>query len=499
MIDREPRIHEALDRLAPGETDEHADWSDAMRRAGIRPARRRAVVAATAFAAAIVLLAATPLGSAVVRGVDGFSAWLTGEPGTRAPEPVQQELVDADRSSWAAFPTTPEVRELIRARIDGAAYTLYGFRAGAAVCLRLTVRGIRGAGPTLACASVSELRSSRDLLIPVKGNVGLGRVGPLPRDADDPATVPRALATFGFAASEVSDVRVVSDEGPRQAMLAGAAFLHVLPRPARGTWVRRAVAVTPGGRRQTVPIAVFARGEPTEIPVRSPKGPSRIERKVSGGTIGWFVRREARGAPIVGSNVRLGTCCTVGQFARLIQPDPQDFLRMLVAENDLGEGTEVCYYLVTRGGAGGTCSPLARLFERGPLAVSWGFSGAGQQSWIASGFASDDVAARHDRVRDRRAPPGSPRRQRRDRTAPRGQAPGEGRGVRPCGPRRRRRDDPAALSSSALNARATRANDRVTIVTGSAATLRRWRLRKGWRVEAFARRKRSSSPPSGVG
>jgi hypothetical protein len=65
---------------------------------------------------------------------------------------------------------------------------------------------------------------------------------------------------------------------------------------------------------------------------------------------------------------------------------------MLVAENDLRERREVCHYLLTRGGAGGTCAPLSQVFRRGPLALSWGFSGAGQQFWIASGLASDDVA-----------------------------------------------------------------------------------------------------------
>jgi hypothetical protein len=87
------------------------------------PQPRRALLAGT-VAAGLVVLVATPLGSAVVRGVDGFSAWVTGDPGTRAPERVQRELAEADRRSWAAFPVTPEVRELIRTRVDGASYVL---------------------------------------------------------------------------------------------------------------------------------------------------------------------------------------------------------------------------------------------------------------------------------------------------------------------------------------------------------------------------------------
>jgi hypothetical protein len=393
MIDVEPQIRAALERLAPPETGENADWPDALRRSGARAGPRRPVVLALGLAGAALVLLATPLGSAVVRGVGGFSTWLTGEPGTRAPETVQRELAEADRRSWAAFPETPDVRELIQTEVDGASYTLHGFRSGNAVCLRLTVRGIPRTGPQLACAPVSELRATRDLIVPLKGNVGLGAVGPLPRDSGDTPTVPRAIAAFGLAADEVRAVTLVSDSGPRAALVGEGAFLHVLPRPARGTWVRRAVAVARDGRRQTVPIAVFAAAQPTGIPARKPRGPAGVDRIVAGGTIGWFVRREPRGAPFEGSQLgRFLPHNTIGQFARLVQPDPLDFLRMVVAENDLGERAGVCYYLVTRGGAGGTCASLDQLFRRGPLALTWGFSGAGQQFWIASGLASDDVA-----------------------------------------------------------------------------------------------------------
>ena len=393
MIDVEPRIRAALERLAPPETVEDANWPDALRRAGVRPRRRRGATFALGLAATGLVLLATPLGSAVVRGVGGFSAWLTGEPGTRAPEPVQRELAEADRRSWAAFPETPDVRELIQTEVDGASYTLHGFRSGNAVCLRLTVRGIPGTGPQLACAPVSELRATRDLIVPLKGNVGLGAVGPLPRDPDDPPTVPRAIAAFGLAADEVRAVTLVSDSGPRAALVGEGAFLHVLPRPARRARVRRAVAVALDGRRQTVPIVVFAAREPTGIPALRPRGPARVDHVVADGTIGWFVRREPRGEPFEGSHLgRFLPRHTLGRFARLVQPDPLDFLRMIVAENDLGERAGVCYYLVTRGGAGGTCASLSEVFRRGPLALTWGFSGQGQQFWIASGLASDDVA-----------------------------------------------------------------------------------------------------------
>jgi hypothetical protein len=132
-------------------------------------------------------------------------------------------------------------------------------------------------------------------------------------------------------------------------------------------------------------------GQPGLTSGLRPHGPARAERVVRGGTIGWFVRREPRGAAFEGAELpRLGTCCRVGSYMRLIQPVRGDFLRMLVAESD--QPGEICSYLVTRGGIGGNCVPLRRRFSRGPMALSWGFSGAGQQFWIVDGLVSDDVA-----------------------------------------------------------------------------------------------------------
>ena len=41
---------------------------------------------------------------------------------------------------------------------------------------------------------------------------------------------------------------------------------------------------------------------------------------------------------------------------------------------------------------GAGCREPDQLFRLGPLELTWGFSGAGQQTWIVSGVASDDVA-----------------------------------------------------------------------------------------------------------
>jgi hypothetical protein len=119
-----------------------------------------------------------------------------------------------------------------------------------------------------------------------------------------------------------------------------------------------------------------------------------VEREVRGGTVSWFTRRESRGAPLdaqLRSRLsKLPPEFRIGRFARLIAPDPSDILRMVVAEH-AGHRGELCFLSVAIGGAGGGCRLLANLFARGPLALTWGFSGGGQQFWTVEGLASDDV------------------------------------------------------------------------------------------------------------
>lgn len=83
-------------------------------------------------------------------------------------------------------------------------------------------------------------------------------------------------------------------------------------------------------------------------------------------------------------------CCTVGRFLRAIEPVRGDFLRLVVAESDVGG--ELRRYLAASTTIEGGCATSAALFARLPLSLGWGFGGAGQQLWIVSGLVSDDVA-----------------------------------------------------------------------------------------------------------
>jgi hypothetical protein len=386
MIDVEPRIHDELQQRVPLPDRSLADWEDALRRAGLRPrffGRPRLLIALAALA---LLLA---VGGALAAALGGFSGWLSGEPGKPAPPSAQRAFDRALRAAWVGLPTRPQLRLLLETKVGKHRYTLYGFRSGDAVCLRLG-----GEWRLTACVTRAELERSHDLVIPVKANASLGQIGTVPRTARDRPTVPEVIVSFGFAAIGVRDVQVASDRHITSAILQNGAFLAVLDHPARGEWMRTISASSAGGQEQRLPLLVMVSGQPPVTAQLPAKGPLTIEREVKGGTIGWFTRREPRGDSLDAQlRSRLSTSppeFRIGRFARLIEPDPNDILRMVVAEH-AGHRDEICFFSVTIGGAGGGCRSLATLFELGPLALTWGFSGGGQQIWTVEGMASDDV------------------------------------------------------------------------------------------------------------
>jgi hypothetical protein len=93
-------------------------------------------------------------------------------------------------------------------------------------------------------------------VLPVKANMSVGHVGPIPRSPDDPPTVPKYLLTFGISAAEVSRVAVATDRGETTAVVANGAFLHVAVPAQRGVWARTVRATTDAGRMQVVPLSL---------------------------------------------------------------------------------------------------------------------------------------------------------------------------------------------------------------------------------------------------
>jgi hypothetical protein len=404
MIDVEPLIHEELVRRVPRIDFEPAPWQDVLRRAGeLSRRRQRRIAFAVVVAVTLGALATGPLGGAVIRAAGGFSVWLSGTPGTPAGGEVQQMFEAANDRSLSPFPGNPQLHELLHVTLDGRRFSLYGFETRQVVCLRVAVRALEGAGPQAACVARADLRRSGDLVLPVKANLIVGHAGPVQRTASQPRTVPRYLLTFGIAAAEVTRVTVQSDGGTSAAVVRNRAFLHVFRPGRRGNWARKIVARAANGRRTVVPISVNVSGQPSLRTGLHPRGPAAAERTVRNGTIGWFVRREQRGLSVDEAHVRIPRCCP--SFVRVLEPDPKDFLRILVSDRTIidtpstlpkpkvqpGEH-RICVGIVTYGSAATGCRTIEELFRDRPWDLSWGFSGAGQQIWMVEGLVSDDVA-----------------------------------------------------------------------------------------------------------
>jgi hypothetical protein len=82
MIDLDDRLRSELYELVPFDT--RGDWREIVVRSGLARERsqQRWAISLGALVAAALLVAATPLGAGIARGLDDFSSWLTGEPGT---------------------------------------------------------------------------------------------------------------------------------------------------------------------------------------------------------------------------------------------------------------------------------------------------------------------------------------------------------------------------------------------------------------------------------
>jgi hypothetical protein len=402
MLDVDPRVRDELERLLPPPDESGSEWNAVLRRLDA-PTRRRLrprLAAVLAFAAAAVLGAAavSPVGGAVARGVGDFSAWLAGVPGDPVSEEEQRSFEEANAHTWARFPGGPELRRLITTRAAGATFELFGFRTGESLCLRLVARGIAGT-PATSCAPLRELRSASAPALVLLTDHSFGEAE-LPKDAL-PGTYARsaASATVGIVADGVTRVVLHADDGDHRAHVESNAFLSVVPHPEPGTRVRRATAVSSDGRLVEVPLAQAPFGfEVGSAPLGEAYGPTRVERRVVGGTIGWVERREERGEALSDDLGRMQEALGRFEFARVLTPDPTSHMRVAITIGELpaprqdrrGE-KHLCVFLI--GGGGGGCSPyMDHPFPAGPVRVGISVSHGGNQFATLSGLASDDVA-----------------------------------------------------------------------------------------------------------
>ncbi|HZO79035.1 MAG TPA: hypothetical protein VFB39_13415 [Solirubrobacteraceae bacterium] len=411
MIDVEPVIEQSFGRLWPVPSVD-PDWDTVVARAGVRSRpvlKRRGLALALVAAAVIGVLAATPIGAAIAHSIWSFPAWLNGHPGTPASTQAQKEFERGNARSWTAFPKGTRLRQLISTHRAGSAFTLYGFRSGDELCLRLVVTGV-ASGTSTGCAPLSDLRSRPTPVIPVEvDDIGFGLV----RGAHgfkwvhvhgNRYTVARAGVTFGIVADGVRSVHLRSTDATRRAVVANNAFLLAVSEPKTGARVERITATTTNGHTYRVPFAPtpFATSPRTTAPGGTLHGPTRVQRVLHSGSISWLTRSEPRGTPLPRHfpNALSGTRSKL-VYGRLIQPDPHSPLRVSVAlyrlrsapaYTHLHPGLEVCYFIVEGRGAGGGCLPLGTGFRHEPFSMG-GSQGLGSDQYeTIGGIASDQVA-----------------------------------------------------------------------------------------------------------
>ena len=412
MIEADRAMYQLLDRAVP-ECDETPEWEDVLLRAGAaeEPApaasgqapgsrHRRRVAIAGLVAAALAGLAVSPVGTAIADRIGDFSAWVRGDPGEPAGPAEQRAFEQANERSWTGFAPDAKLRRLIETDASGTHLTLYGFRSGDVLCLRLVATGAVRAQSQTDCAPLHALQLARTPAVVVATDEPVGTSDAKP-NAD--GFVPEAYsATFGIASDGVSKVSLAADDGQHQALVAGNAFLYVADHPALGTRVRHAEAFAADGSRVELPLQSSPYGY-FDLP--SPRkgeaqGPTRVERKVSGGTIGWIDRGEERGGPIpdklmakIRPIVRRKLSDSSLALARLIKPDPGDTLRIaILAGPPAAQGDRLVCPIVLYGfSLGGGCAPLRQMFEQQPFApVGGSVSGADQYADF-EGLVSDDV------------------------------------------------------------------------------------------------------------
>jgi hypothetical protein len=403
MTDVDSLIVSELDLMFPLPSGGRADWQDIVDRAARRrrrtvPSRRLVAISAAVIVAAALVAVMTPVGAAVVRGLDDFAAWISGEPGQPASPAEQEAFQQENERSWSGFAPGTALRRLIETSASGTSYTLFGFRSGDQLCLRLVASGAVSATRT-RCAPLQALQAAKEPALVVAADEGFGSTNAPPNDE---GYVPEAAsASFGIVSDGVTQVLLRADDGNHDALVASNAFLYVADHPKLGVRVRSVRVVAGNGASVALPFesAPFGLGlDLSQPPKGTPQGPAQVDRRVSGGTIGWLDAHEPMGKPLPTTFRQSQMLTHLGYvFGRLIQPDPQsaDRIAVVLTSSYFSKGPGLCLMMDSGDGAHptGTClqGPIGRLFKNDPLYVGMSGSGSDQFS-LLEGLASDDVA-----------------------------------------------------------------------------------------------------------
>ena len=385
---------------ATRDTYNDADWNDVLLRRPPRRTRARALLVAAAIVAAIAVVAlATPLGAAIVHGVGGFSAWLTGQPGSPVSRPEQRAFDRANSRSWLGFPVGTKLRRLVTVSDlpHGRTVDLLGFRSGSTLCLQIVVSG-KTRTSTMSCAPLAELRHSISQVHPVLVDSSFGKGTKRAWYGVDRYQATAIQVTAGIAADGVRNVIVEDDSGRHTLRAESNAFLYVASDPEVGQrithiWARTAKALVP------VPFAPapFGFGGGVTEQGEAIAGPTKVERDVRNGTIGWLDRREPRGEPldVLLSRAEPSIIRRHAVFGRVLAPDPSLPVRLAVTLSTSrhgGKATGLCSWLIRQGGSGGGCAVRADLFAENPITADTSLMSGSDEFETVSGLASDDVS-----------------------------------------------------------------------------------------------------------
>jgi hypothetical protein len=400
MIDVEDVLRTELPRLADDQA--RPDWDAVVAGSGLKRerARRRVTAGGALVVAAAVIGLATPLGAAIARGLDGFSAWITGQPGSPASSREQQSFDLANGRSWVSFPHGTKLRHLITQRVGNTDVELLGFRSGTStLCLRLIVQG-RSRTSTQSCAPLAALRVTGAPVRVLLVDQPVGRGTKRAWYGIDHLRSSNLQITVGVAADGVESVVLRDEQGRHEVAAKSNAFLYVARAPEVGQRVDSIWARTASGL-----IAVPFSPSPFGYGGYSPPANAptvTIDRKVVGGKVGWLERHEARGRPlsVLPPRMRqslLGARRFQGKskivFGRVVTPDPTIPLRVVLTLNAHhvgGPAAGLCTSLVGPSGAGSGCAPYPDLFKASPISV--GLSGNGPGEFVqVDGVVSDDV------------------------------------------------------------------------------------------------------------
>lgn len=402
MIDVDDLLRDELERLVRVEAK--PDWDAVVAGSGLKRERLRVRlgVGGALLVAAALLGLTTPLGSALARGLDGFSAWLTGQPGSPASTSQQRAFEQANEHSWLGFPKGTELRHLITQHAGSTRIDLYGFRSGtSAFCLRLVVQG-KARTATQRCASLADLRLAGSPIRVVFVDQPVGTGNKTAWYGLDRLHSANLQITAGIADDSVRSVILRDNQGRHQVAASSNAFLYVAQHPQVG---QRVAAVSARTTHGVVPVAFapspFGIGAGPAIPATAPT--VAIQRHLHGGSIGWLEHREARGQPLSVLPPRIRSMLlgyrggapgrTKVIFGRVLTPDPNLPARIAVtlnAHHPGGAAAGICITLIAATEAGGGCSPYPGIFDPAPVTVGSIGDGPGEYLTV-DGLASDAV------------------------------------------------------------------------------------------------------------